>query len=147
MKACRKILVPVDGSAPSWHAARQAISLARQLKARVTGLHVVGLYKVKPRRGRRPPDFLAKFEAQAKKKAGKIFSRLEAACRAARVRCDCHTVWDPLAADAIARFARTRRCDLIVMGSHGENDMRRVLMGSIARAVIARSRVPVVVCR
>jgi nucleotide-binding universal stress UspA family protein len=147
MKSYRNILVPVDGSAPSWRATREAIALARRLKARITGLHVVALYAVKRRQGRRSPDFLANFEVRAKKKAGKIFSRLEAACRAARVRCDCRTVWDPLAADAIARFATERRCELIVMGSHGENGMRRVLMGSIARAVIARSRVPVLVCR
>ena len=146
-KSYRNILVPLDASAPSWRAAREAISLARQLKARITGLHVVGLYPARSRGGRRPPDFLAAFEKRARRKAERIFSRLESASRAARIRCRCHTVWDPLAADAIARFAKARRCDLIVMGSHGDDGMRRVLMGSIARAVIARSRVPVVVCR
>jgi nucleotide-binding universal stress UspA family protein len=32
------------------------------------------------------------------------------------------------------------------MASHGRQGMQRVLMGSVTRAVFARSRIPVVVC-
>jgi hypothetical protein len=59
----------------------------------------------------------------------------------------CHLLWDSITAKAIGRFAKRRRCALIGMGSHGKGGMRRVLLGSIARAVIACSPVPVVVVR
>lgn len=146
-KAYRTILLPVDGSAPSRHAAAEAIDLARRLEARIVAVHIAPLYESRSQEKRRRSYFLAAFEKKVEGKARRIFSRLQQRCRRARIDCSCHLVWDPLAADAIARFAKRKRCNLIVMGSHGDDGMRRVLMGSIARAVIARSRVPVVVCR
>lgn len=146
-KAYRTLLLPVDGSAPSRRAAAEAIALARRLKARIVAVHVAPLYESRSPGNRRRSDFLAAFEKKVEEKAHRIFFRLQQQCRRARIDCRCHLVWDPLAADAIARFAKARHCDLIVMGSHGDDGMRRVLVGSIARAVIARSRLPVLVCR
>jgi len=148
MKHYRNILVPVDGSAPSRLGIREAVRLARQLKARVTALHVItpfeayiyteGLPGVRTR---------ADFETRAKRAAAGILAKVQQACRAARVPCEICTAWDPIAANAIARIARLRRCDVIVMASHGRHGMEGVLMGSVTRAVLAKTRIPVVVCR
>jgi nucleotide-binding universal stress UspA family protein len=108
-------------------------------------VHVAPLYEIRSRRTRRSAEFLDAFEKKVRRKAETLFSRLTRQCRSARIDCACHLLWHPITADAIARFAKRQRCGLIVMGSHGEGSMRRVLMGSIARAVVACS--PVVVCR
>jgi nucleotide-binding universal stress UspA family protein len=49
---------------------------------------------------------------------------------------------DPAA--EIVRFAEEARCELIVMGTHGRTGFTRLLMGSVAEAVVRRATCPVV---
>jgi nucleotide-binding universal stress UspA family protein len=39
-------------------------------------------------------------------------------------------------AEEIVKFANEAHCDLIVMGTHGRTGFRRLLMGSVAEAVV-----------
>jgi universal stress protein A len=50
-------------------------------------------------------------------------------------------------ADAICRFAKSQSVDLIVLGTHGRKGISRVLMGSVAEAVVRRAECPVLVVR
>ena len=56
-----------------------------------------------------------------------------------------HVVGEP--ADAIVREAKRGRHDLVVMGTHGRGALEGLLLGSVARKVIAQSTVPVTVVR
>lgn len=56
-----------------------------------------------------------------------------------------HPTGDP--AQRIARQAVADRCDLIVMGAHGRNARRGLLLGSVSRAVLASSATPVLLLR
>lgn len=47
------------------------------------------------------------------------------------------------AADAIVRTAESENVDLIVMGTHGRRGITRLLMGSVAEAIIRRAPCPV----
>lgn len=49
------------------------------------------------------------------------------------------------AAEVIMEQARAANCDLIVMGTHGHGALMDALVGSTARRVIRRSRIPVMV--
>ena len=51
------------------------------------------------------------------------------------------------AAMEIARAADVEKSDLIVMGSHGHGLLSSVVMGSVANAVLARCKVPVLLIR
>ena len=142
----RNLLVPVDGSAPSRRAVREAAALARRLKARITGLHVITPFEAHAYGEVLPAVItLEAFERHARKTAERILAALRKA--AAGVPCECRTVWETSAADAIVNAARIHRCDLIVMASHGRRGLERMLAGSVTQAVLAKSRVPVVVCR
>ena len=44
---------------------------------------------------------------------------------------------------AIARLAEEEHADLIVMGTHGRTGLTRLLMGSVAEAVVRRAPCPV----
>ncbi len=47
-------------------------------------------------------------------------------------------------ADAIVRLAESEHVDLVVMGTHGRTGLLRLLMGSVAEAVVRRAPCPVV---
>jgi nucleotide-binding universal stress UspA family protein len=49
--------------------------------------------------------------------------------------------------EEIIRNAEEQNCDLIVMGTHGQGTLEDVMLGSTARRVIRRSKVPVLVVR
>lgn len=49
--------------------------------------------------------------------------------------------------EEIAQAAQDSSADLIVMGSHGRSEFGRVLMGSVAYSVLAKTRVPVLLLR
>ncbi|MEL7499487.1 MAG: universal stress protein [Planctomycetota bacterium] len=48
-----------------------------------------------------------------------------------------------MATDGIIRYANENDIDLIVMGTHGRTGFRRVLMGSVAEAVVRKADCPV----
>ena len=47
------------------------------------------------------------------------------------------------AAESILQLAEKEQADLIVIGSHGRTGLRRLLMGSVAEAVVRRAHCPV----
>jgi nucleotide-binding universal stress UspA family protein len=49
--------------------------------------------------------------------------------------------------EEIIKSAAEHNCDLIVMGTHGHGTLEDVMLGSTARRVIRRSKVPVLVVR
>jgi nucleotide-binding universal stress UspA family protein len=49
--------------------------------------------------------------------------------------------------EVILNVAKEKKCDLIVMGTHGRGTLADVVMGSTARRVIRRSTTPVLVVR
>ena len=49
--------------------------------------------------------------------------------------------------DAIVKTAHSKKCDLIVMASHGRRGLAGVLLGSETTKVLTHSKTPVLVCR
>jgi nucleotide-binding universal stress UspA family protein len=47
----------------------------------------------------------------------------------------------------IIRAAETKRCDVIVMASHGRRGLAGLLLGSETNKVLTHSKIPVLVCR
>jgi universal stress protein A len=50
-------------------------------------------------------------------------------------------------ASAIVKLANEEQVDLIIMGTHGRTGLRRLLMGSVAEAVVRRAPCPVLTYR
>lgn len=139
-----KILVAVDGSPMGRHAVQHVIRLARAL-AKAPAITVLTadpplMQSVAIRLG---ADNVRHYHAEnwqyATRDARALLKRNRVPFREVAV------VGDP--AEAIAHEARAGRHDLVVMGSHGRGALEGLLLGSVARKVIAQSTIPVTVVR
>jgi len=57
-----------------------------------------------------------------------------------------HTVSDS-PYEAIVDAAKKKKCDLIVMASHGRRGLSALVLGSETHKVLIHSKIPVLVCR
>jgi nucleotide-binding universal stress UspA family protein len=147
MAAYRNVLIPVDGGAASNRGLREGLRLARQLKSKVTLLHVVEdpVNEDVLERASFDPGLFAILRQQARR----ILARAQA--QAKRAHIDARTVmverpgWGT--ADVIVEQARKSRASLIVMGTHGRRGVRRLVLGSDAEQVVRLSTIPVCLMR
>ena len=145
----RRILVPTDGSARSRRAARVAAALARKTHGRLVAVCVAiehvptafepGLY-ASPALSPQLRHLMTLQDEQSLREVEREAKRHGVACERHRLR-GAHA-WD-----SILGAARRYRCDLIAMGSHGRDALAAALLGSQTLRVLARSRIPVLVCR
>lgn len=145
----RHILVPTDGSAPSRKALKHALALARQQKARITAFYVAPRWRLPPYSEYVPERIVTpkEHEAAMRKAATRLLDAVRKAAAAARVRCRCEYVLGDYPHAEIVKEVRRRRCDLIVIASHGRRGISRLLLGSVTSKVLAESPVPVLVVR
>ncbi|MGL4668871.1 MAG: universal stress protein [Saezia sp.] len=140
----KKILVPTDGSTPSAKARGAALDLAKALDAPIVALYVVeplpyvGLAEVGV------PDF-AGYSTVVRTEAQKLLDDIEIECQERKVKFECEVIEAINVDQGILKYAEEKGCDLIVMGSHGRRGLNRLLMGSVTRAVITESKIPVLV--
>jgi nucleotide-binding universal stress UspA family protein len=144
----KHILVPVDGSEPSTNALRTAISLAKEVGARIRLVHVVD-----------NTAYLTGYDATggangallaAVRDSGfQILKESATTVLAEGVEVD-HLLVDDVSGrlgDLIAKVATQFGADLIVVGTHGRSGPSRLLLGSGAEQIIRLSPVPVLVTR
>ena len=147
----RNILVPTDGSLLSLRAARRAVQLAREQKARVTGIWVGPAWEpnLYAHGDAVPPGFVSprQHSAHVKKAAARHLRAVKKLAAAAGVPCKCSCVEGAFPYLEIIKAARRGRCDLIVMASHSRRGISRLLLGSQTSKVLALASVPVLVCR
>lgn len=139
-----QILVPIDGSEYSRHAARHAVRLAQAFASTVAFLHVVSDTVVAELAQRETDDG----ERRAHERLvdqGQAYLRdvARVAEEAAVPHREIVGDGDPCA--VICETATSIGADLIVMGKIGHRGARRILMGSVARRVIESSDRPVLI--
>lgn len=151
----RHILIPTDGSKRSENAIRRGVKFAKALGARITGLHVIPPFHQFTYRAQMllsyhtalPEDSEAAYKEATAAHAANILHVLARAAAAAGVRCDTVHVTDDQPFRAIIDTAKKKRCDLILMASHGYGGIGGVLLGSETQKVLTHSELPVLVCR
>lgn len=126
----RRILVPLDLTEASTAAWRQAKALGATTGAAVDGLFVERL------------DLSHEFPMSRTDAEAQLVS-LRRRLKAGK---DVQSVLGPVE-DTILSWARHLDYDLIVMGTHGRSGLRRLLLGSVAEAILRESPIPVLVVR
>lgn len=145
----KHILLPHDGSAISSKAIRRGIDFARKIKARVTAIHIVPQFMVAADVSLVPlsPGLRKRLEDQARARAQKILGAIVSQAKRRGVRCSTMSVVSDFPYQQIIASARKKKCDLIMMASHGRRGLSSLLLGSETAKVLMHSKVPVLVVR
>jgi nucleotide-binding universal stress UspA family protein len=145
----KHILIPTDGSKLSQKAAAQGVALAKSVGAKVTAFCAVPPATPIIYRNSLPVGYAtpAEHEEMIEKTAAKYLDVIARAARSAGIVCDSIHVTSDYPADEILKVAQKRRCDLIVMGTHGQGGLRGVFVGSVTQKVLSQAKAPVLVFR
>lgn len=143
----KRILVPVDGSDFTDRAIQASVDLARQLGASITGFVAEPLLPVRegPRQRSWVEDELNEHDAMTAAHAAEVLTRFEACAREAGVAFDGYHDQVPRVDRAIIEAAESRGCDMILMITHGRGAFGEFLFGSQTKAVLAGSKLPLLV--
>jgi len=141
-----KVLLPVDGSEVSNHAAEEGFKLARILGSEITLLYVIDMAITTM------PEAelgLANYEVlrnSFKEQGDKVLGTLAASGKAKGVKV-VTVIAEGDVHDEIIKHAEQRKSDLIIMGTHGRRGLNRLLLGSVAESVARRAHCPVLLIR
>jgi nucleotide-binding universal stress UspA family protein len=137
----KTICCPVDFSDASRAAMEVAADLARRGGASLTLLHAYPVpgYTFPDGSVVASPRMLQELADQSARHLGEWKKQAEA-LGAPDVRVE--TVVGEPAAEIVA-FARDRKVDLLVLGTHGRTGIEHALMGSVAERVVRKARCPV----
>lgn len=148
-----KLLVPIDGSEPSFHAARVAINIANKFNSEIIVLFVV----VSPSKseyanltGLVTPKQIDMIIENAKKESKTWFNRIEDIVREKNLNIKVSTkvILTGIAVyGEIIHYAQEENIDLIVIGTRGRSGIKKLLLGSTASGVVTYANCPVLVTK
>jgi len=149
MNLYRHLLVPTDGSAIAAKAVEAAIALAKECGAKLTFVTALPPYRGHyDAEGRFDSAVTVdEHERLTRKRAEHILGAPVQAARAAGLECETLYLQNERAWQAILDAAELCKCDLIVMSSHGRRGLDALVHGSVTHDVLARLRIPALVCR
>jgi len=137
----KKILVTLDGSANSTAGLNEAISLARQTKGVITGIHILPqfpkshFHKTKPMReqlARNARIYMERAKTSAAKNGVDFIAKIAKSDDKVKT---------------IVGYAQQNKFGVIVIGSRGMSAPHATFLGSVANGVVNSSKVPVLVVK
>jgi len=136
----KKILVPIDGSKPSFDALDIAIEIARACHATILGIHAISFL---------PTGFMPSvvpYEIYQKKEAGKFMesAKMRAAKKGILFK---YAITYGSPVEQIIDIAKSKKFDLIVIGARGKGRVKELFLGSVSNAVLHKSQIPVMVVK
>ena len=138
------ILIAVDGSGPSRHAARFGLALAKEVGAKVTLLTVLQRPEVIPM-GPLGTSLVSPSMSDAD--LAHVRAQLDAiAAEAPNVKVERAVEMGPIA-ETIVDYAAHQSADMIVLGARGLGPAKRLLLGSVSDRVVHAAHCPVTVWR
>jgi len=144
------ILLSTDGSDVARKGVEHGIALAKALNAKVTLITVTEPLEIDYGSGHASGWFpsqeeVDRFDAACKERAGKVLDEARAMAEQIGTSAELLHVPNAHPATAIIETAKSRGCDLIVMGSHGRRGLKKLWLGSQTSEVLVDGSVPVLV--
>ncbi len=139
----KKILVPLDGSKNSFRGLKEAIYLARQCGATITGLCVIPLYSMNLGY---PGRILTPLRNESTKQAKKFMSDAKKIAAQNGIVLNEKLLYGN-GSWLITEYAASKKFDLIVIGSRGLGSVKEAFLGSVANSIVHKSKTPVLVVK
>jgi len=136
----KKILVPLDGSKNSLRGLDEAIYLARQCQATITGMYVLPLPK--PEKSNQ----ISAIEKRLLETAADFMLKSKIKCAQNGILFEDKIVYGN-EGEKIVSFATKNKFDLIVIGSRGLSGLREFFLGSTSHHVVHKATMPVLIIK
>ena len=145
----KNILIPTDGSPLSQKAVVQGVALAKSVGAKVTAFFAAPPATPIVYRDHLPVGYATpgEHEEMIKKTAAKYLGFVERAAKKAGISCKSVHVTSDYPEEGILKVAQKKKCDLIVMATHGQGGLRGMFIGSVTQKVLNQAKIPVMVFR
>jgi nucleotide-binding universal stress UspA family protein len=142
----RRILHPSDFSSASNAAFRRAIELTKASRGQLLIAHVLSPVVPVAGEGYISPKVYDEIAASNRAFAQRQLAKLLAQAKKAGARAS-GTLLEGIAHEQIIRFARSKRVDTVVMGTHGRSGLAKLFLGSVAGRVVSGATCPVLTVR
>ena len=146
MSRIRRIVHPSDFSRASGAAFAKAVDLAKTNRAELLVVHVLVPTVPMVGEGYVPPKLYEEIEASARAHAQKQLGALVAKAKKAGARAK-SLLSEGVPHEQITRAARSKRADLVVIGTHGRTGLAKFFLGSVAGRVVSIAPCPVLTVR
>lgn len=143
MKMYKRILIPTDGSDTSEKAAEHAVRLAKALGAEVLCLYVIDISAFT---GIPTEAIWENMRGLLEEEGKKAVSTIEDMATKNGVKFE-SVIREGIPAEDIAKTAREKTVDVIVMGTAGRSGLDKFLLGSVTEKVMRTAPCPVLVIR
>lgn len=137
MKKINQILVAIDRSAMTAEALKRAISIAKEKDAQLIVMHVIEPYLIES------PFVRAVDEDEIKKKVIEQINQFNSEANLKYIL----FVESGSASSSITLKAQKTKADLLIIGTHGKNDIKSNYFGSTTLKVIQNTHIPVLIVK
>jgi len=141
----QNILVPFDLSGQSTRAFKVALDVAKKYQSKITLLTCIegDAWHHKYYDSRADKELIKK-QSKATKQH---ITKLESYAEKNQITFKSQIITSKSVVNDIVAFAKSRKHDLIVIGSHGRGGFDKVLLGSVANGVSQKVRCPVLILK
>ena len=146
MKRIRRILYATDYSKASGRALDEAVNLARQNRAELLVVHVVEPIPYAAGEEFGGAELYLRLEDATKRESQTTMDKLIRRLRRSKVKAK-SLLLRGSAYDQIVKTAKSKRADMVVIGTHGRTGLSKLFMGSVAAKVVSAATCPVVTVR
>ena len=147
IKRIRCIVHPSDFSSASRAAFSRALDMAKRNGAELLVMHVLAPIQPIVPSGYLMPERYDEIERSLRDTAQKRLNAQVARARKANARARGLLVMGVLPHVEIVKTARSKKADMIVMGTHGRSGLTKLFLGSVAERVVATASCPVLTVR
>jgi nucleotide-binding universal stress UspA family protein len=141
------ILIATDGSELSNRAVEHGVNLARSVRAKISFLTVTEPFHIFSFHADQIEDTRPEFDGHMAARAERALSAAGEVAAAAGISSETIHREGDRPYEIILEIAEARRCDLIVMASHGRRGVSAMLLGSETMKVLTHTTRPVLVVR
>lgn len=139
MKAINNIVVPVDLEEHTEKLLEYAAYIAAKLSAKLSIIHVVEPF---PTAGDMELGMatVKEYTENRIKHSGEFLDKLAASYPESTT-----TILHGIIVDEIVKFAKDKKTDIIIIGTHGSKGIEKLLLGSVAERVVKSAHCPTLV--